>query len=200
MLTEMQRARLTAENKALHNFVSKQSRIDIVQNHGTPPNYYRLRFNNLKTSVVRELDHLKMIDPPVEVIPVSFEMAINVGDVYPRVKPEIILSPVQTNGISVLLYNSHVLLFEICIFSRWMVRHSLIDVVTRTWNVLSYNHDLLNLDRTDCLNPAALEWYKSQFCKESELFPTDDALEYVADVSQSKSLQSGELFKFSDHE
>ena len=198
----MQQTRLKAENRALRNFLVKQTRIVIVENHGNPANYYRIRFKDINTTVVRELEHLKMTAPPVEVIPVTFEMAINVGDVYPRVKPDIIISPARSeDGRPALIYNSHVLLFEICLFSHWMIRHNLIDVVTRAWNVLSYNHNLLNLDRSDCLNPAALEWYKSQFCQGSELFPTDDAIEYSADALQTQSAKISEpLFEFSDHE
>ena len=184
MFSQKQELRLTEESKYLTKFLQQYDRIQLLEKTGSVSDFYRIGFKNVNTSVVKHIDELKMNDPPVKILPVSFEIAFNIPESYPLAKPEIMVLPPFSNGEKWLHYNSHIFLFSICLFSIWRVNNSLIDVVRRTWNVVTYNHNILNLNRLDCLNPSALEWYKKTYHSDKNPFPLDHAIENIVDGLQ----------------
>jgi hypothetical protein len=153
MLSEKQKNRFTAEGADLQQFVHSQDRVGILEMRGDPCVFYRIGYHHLRTTVVENIHDLHMTDRAIQIMPVSFEAVINLDENYPNTKPEIHIGPaLDERGKIHHLYNSHILFFVICLFSHWRVGYSLVDVVQRIWNVVTYNHGLLNLDRKDCIN------------------------------------------------
>jgi hypothetical protein len=68
---------------------------------------------------------------------------------------------------------------------------SLVDTMMQLWHLVTYNHNILNLDRKDCLNPAALAWYKKNWHTKTIQFPLDEALEYDFDISSPSKITRG---------
>ncbi|MBN2103750.1 hypothetical protein JW835_06895 [bacterium] len=198
-LNKKESNRLIQEKALLEKWIVNHDRISIQETGGNPPTFYRIVFQNIKTTVVQNKEDLKLTEPPVKIMPVTIVMTMNLEN-YPLSKPEIIMSPAFDQKGSILyLYNTHVLFFSVCLFTRWHIQFTLVDVIRRAWNLITYNHHIMGLDRKDCLNPYALEYYKTMMLKQKLYFPLDTAIEYedLSMLHQQKK-NPGALFKFSN--
>lgn len=201
MFLDEQISRLQIEEQTLLQYLDDKKHIEIKDRKGQPADYYCIGFNDVCTSVVDNIEELNISSPPVRIKPVSFRLIINIPDVYPLMKPDLSLTPAfDDQGGHHFIYHSHVQLFAICLFASWECHYSLVDVVQRTYNLLTYNEeDLINLDKTDVVNPGALDWYKSIVNEGSRPFPLQQGLPYEdIPVAAEANPESASLFLFSE--
>ncbi|MBN2355520.1 hypothetical protein JXO59_05375 [candidate division KSB1 bacterium] len=182
MRSPQQINRMQHEYETLLRFTKRRQEVTLFKSSGSPPSFYQLQFHNIRTSVTEQTLEPFPQNPKVEIRPVSFELAINLEESFPLQKPGLSVSPAHDEEGLCLLYNSHIFLFAVCLFSRWRMHYSLVDVVCRLYNILTYNHNLVNLDRLDVLNPRALAWYKEQAHGQPDLFPLASAMTNTLDA------------------
>jgi hypothetical protein len=176
MFDEFQKNRLAAEERSVGQFIARQPRIKVAVKNGNPACFYLFTFSDIRTTIVKP-DELVLTAPPsLSISTIDLTVGINMPADYPRRKPDIAVIPIpDIEKGEFCIYNTHVVEPYVCLYSVWRMKYSLVDALSRLWNVLGYNH-YINLDRTDVLNPAALTWYKNSLFEKTIVFPLDEAL------------------------